>query len=202
MNASDETHTPTRMAQVYEPTPSHLLGVALLRNMRSLRKMKVILRGYGIRMNTMQRQVARSNARDVTVTRGTSRPPQPPREIITQAGPRGVLLSWSLPVGFNSDIQRWRVYTDDENTIYAEIMDRGTRQHFVESTAGSTPPVRNFFVSSLNALGIESQRVQVQASAAVEAGAPTMPSAPPGYSQGGAGGGNRNTGYRGGEFSN
>src|SRR5713226_3539559 len=103
--------------------------------------MKVILRGYGIRMTTEQRQVARAQARDMTLTRGTAQKPQPPREIITQSGPRGVLLSWSLPSGYNTDIQRWRIYKDDENTLYAEIYDRGARQHFIETTAGAVPPM-------------------------------------------------------------
>jgi hypothetical protein len=146
-------------------------------------------------MTTEKRQIARAQARDVTLTRGTSQKPQPPREIITQSGPRGVLLSWSLPAGFNTDIQRWRIYKDDENTLYAEIMDRGTRQHFIEATAGASPPITNFFVSSLNNLGVESQKIQVQASASAEAGAPTMPASPPGYTSGGAGGGSRGTGY-------
>jgi hypothetical protein len=107
-----------------------------------------------------------------------------------------VFLSWSLPSGFNADIQRWRIYKDDENTVYAEIFDRGTRQHFIETTAGASPPVTNLFVSSLNSLGIESQKVQVQSQAAIEAGAPSMPSSPPGYTSAGAGGGSRGTGYR------
>lgn len=160
--------------------------------------MKCILRGYGVNMTQQQRYIQRGIARDATLTRGTTQKPQPPREIIPQAGPRGILLVWSLPSGFNSDIQRWRVYKGDENTLYADINDRGTRQCFVESTSGSTPPVTNLFVSSMNALGIESQKVQVQGQASVEAGAPTMPSVPPGYTQGGAGGGDTSTNYRGG----
>lgn len=158
--------------------------------------MKVIQRGYGIRMTTEQRQIARAQARDVTVTRGTAQKPQPPRDIILQAGPRGVLVTWNLPSGLNSDIQRWRVYKDDENTLYAEVNDRGTRQHFIETTAGSTPPVVNVFVSSLNNLGVESQKVQAQGQAAVEAGAPSMPSVPPGYTQTGSGGGDKTTNYQ------
>lgn len=146
-------------------------------------------------MNTEQKQVARAQARDATLTRGTARLPQPPRDIIAQSGPRGVLLTWNLPAGFNTDIQRWRVYKDDENTLYAEVNDRGTRQHFIEATSGATPPVTNFFVSSLNSFGVESQKVQVQGTAAVEAGAPSMPSVPPGYTSGGAGGGTRTANY-------
>src|SRR6266550_5606729 len=134
--------------------------------------MKLILRGYGIRMTTEQKQIARAQARDVTLTRGTAQKPQPPRDIIVQSGPRGLLVTWNLPAGLNSDIQRWRVYKDDENTLYAEINDRGTRQHFIESTSGATPPTINLFVSSVNALGIESPKVQVQGAATAEAGAP------------------------------
>jgi len=158
--------------------------------------LKVILRGYGIRMSADEKQVARATARDLTLTRATAQTPQPPRDIAAQAGPRGILLTWSLPSGLNTDIQRWRVYKDDENTLYADINDRGTRQCFVETTSGSAPPVTNLFVSSLNNLGIESQKVQVQGVAAVEAGAPTMPSVPPGFNSGGAGGGSHGTNYR------
>lgn len=158
--------------------------------------MKLPYRGYGIRMNSEQRQLAKSQARDIVLTRGTAQRPQAPRDVIAQSGPRGILVTWNLPQGFNVDIQRWRVYKGDESTLYAEIMDRGTRQHFIESTAGSTPPVINVFVSSLNALGVESSKVQAQGQATAEAGAPTMPSVPPGYTAGGAGGGNINTGFR------
>lgn len=158
--------------------------------------MKVITRGYGIRMNTEQRQIARSQAADDTRTRGTAQKPQPPRNIVCQNGPRGIFVTWNLPTGFSTDIQRWRVYKDDENTLFQEINDRGTRQCFIETTAGVTPPVVNVFVSSVNALGVESQLVQVQGTAAVEAGAPPMPNVPPGYNQGGAGGGNRSTNFR------
>ena len=158
--------------------------------------MKVIQRGYGIRMTTEDRQISRAQARDTTLTRGTAQVPQPPRDIIVQSGPRGLLVTWNLPSGFSTDIQRWRVYKDDENTLYAEINDRGTRQCFIETTSGSTPPVVNVFVSSVNNLGVESQKVQQQGKATTEAGAPSMPSVPPGYNSTGSGGGNTNTNYR------
>lgn len=141
--------------------------------------MKVILRGYGIRMNSEQRQIAKAQARDSILTRGTDKTPQPPRDLIVQAGPRGFLVSWVLPSGFVADIQRWRVYKGDENTLYSEINDRGTRQCFIEATAGATPPQTNVFVSSINSFGAESQKVQIQGSATVEAAAPAMPTAPP-----------------------
>jgi hypothetical protein len=100
------------------------------------------------------------------------------------------------PVAF-SDIVGWRVYKNDESTLYSDIRDRGTRQCMVETTAGSTPPTTNLFVSSVNAFGIESPKVQTQGKAAIEAGAPAMPGVPPGYNQGGAGGGNTGSGRHG-----
>ena len=158
--------------------------------------MKLILRNYGIRQTTEQKQVTRSNAITATLTRGTSRKPYPPRDIICQTGPRGVLVTWNLPAGLNTDIQRWRVYKGDENTLYSEINDRGTRQCFIETTSGSTPPVTNIFVSSLNSLGVESAKIQSQGTAAVEASAPSMPNVPPGYNSGGSGGGDTGGNYK------
>lgn len=163
--------------------------------------MKVILRGYGIRMTSEERQIARAQAADMNRTRGTAQKPQPPRDIVLQSGPRGVLVTWNLPSGFNYDIQRWRIYKDDENMLYAEINDRGTRQHFIEATAGAAPPTVNVFVSSLNALGVESRKIQAQGKATIEAGAPTMPSVPPGYTSGGSGGGDTGTNYKGGRYT-
>lgn len=155
--------------------------------------MKVITRNYGVRMSTEERQVARSNAKDSVLTRGTSRVPSPPRELICQGSSRGILLTWALPAGFSDDIQRWRVYKDDENTLYHEISDRGTRQVLVDATSGTTPPTVNLFVSSMNALGVESVKVQTQGKATAETGAPAIPGVPPGYNQGS--GSDKNSNY-------
>lgn len=154
--------------------------------------MKAIVRGYGIGMSTAQKQLIRSQAADVTRTRGTARKPSPPRDIQVQSGPRGLFVTWGLPSGFNTDIQRWRVYKDNEAVLYAEINDRGTRQCFIEATAGSAPPVTNVFISSVNSLGVESQKVQAKGSATTEAGAPSMPGVPPGYTSGSGAGINSN----------
>jgi len=141
-----------------------------------------------------QKAPERIKAADYLVTRGTRQPPQPPRDIVSQAGPRGILLTWSLPAVFN-DIAGWRVYKDDEKTLYHAIFDRGTRQAFIETTAGDAPPTTNLFVSSVNAFGAESGKVQVQGKAVTEAGAPTMPTVPPSYT--GTGGNNTGTGRTG-----
>lgn len=159
--------------------------------------MKTVLRGYGSNMTTIERQQARIELAAITRTQGVARRPLPPRDLQAQSGPRGILLTWKFSQGYVLDIQRWRVYKDDENTLYAEINDRGTRQCFIETTAGSTPPVVNLFVSSVNNLGVESQKVQAQGTAAVEAGAPSMPSTPPGYTSEASGGGSTNTNYGG-----
>jgi hypothetical protein len=145
--------------------------------------MKCILRGYGIGMSTEERFQARSQASDMTRARGTVRVPVPPRDIFLQPGPRGVLLNWRAGAGFTDDIAGYRIYKDDEQSLFCEIKDPSTTQHFVESSAGSTPPVTNFFVSSINKLGQESPLVQVQSQSKVEAGAPTMPGTPNTYTQ-------------------
>lgn len=159
--------------------------------------MKTTLRGYGFGMTTVQRQQARIDLAVATRTQGVARRPLPPRDLQLQSGPRGILLTWKNPTGYTLDIQRWRVFKDDENTLYAEINDRGTRQCFVETTSGSTPPTVNLFVSSVNNLGVESQKVQAQGTATTEAGAPSMPSAPPGYTSERSGGGSTDTNYGG-----
>lgn len=156
--------------------------------------MKVILRGYGVRMTSEQRQVARAQARDMVIARGTGQKPKPPRDLFLQSGPRGVLVNWRPAAGFIDDIAGWRVYKDDEQSLFAEIKDPNTTQHFIETTAGSTPPVTNIFVSSFNKLGAESPLVQIQGSALVEANAPKMPGTPNTYGKtytGGGGGGSR-----------
>jgi hypothetical protein len=153
-------------------------------------------------MSTLQKQAMKAQTADLTRTRGTGQPPQPPRDIICQPGPRGMLVTWNLPSGFSDDIQRWRVYKDDENTLYHEVTDRGTRQMFVETTAGTNPVVTNVFVSSLNALGIESKKTQGQGQAAAETGAPVMPPVPPGFNSGFYGGGSTGTNYKSGNKSN
>lgn len=145
--------------------------------------MKLILRGYGNGMSTAQKQNARAQADDMTKVRGTARIPGQPRDVFAQSGPRGVLLNWRLPAGLSSDVAGFRIYKDDETKLFAEIKDPTTTQHFVEVTAGSSPPTTNFFVSSINGLGIESKPVMIQSSATVEAGAPSMPVTPPTYTK-------------------
>jgi len=146
--------------------------------------MKCILRGYGINMTSQQRQVARSQARDMVIARGTGQKPLAPRDVFVQSGPRGILVNWRFGAGFSADIAGWRLYKDTEDSHFADILDPNTQQHFIEATSGSTPPVTNIFVSAINQLGIESPKVQAQSTAITEAGAPSMPSTPTTFTSG------------------
>ena len=128
--------------------------------------MKAILRGN---------EIDREQGADMTRLRGTSKRPQPPRDVICQTAPQGLLVTWHYPV-VNGDIQRWRVYKNNEITLHAEITDRGTRQCFVPAT--DSVPI-NVFVSSLNAAGVESTKVYRQGTPG--ASTATMPDVPPEY---------------------
>jgi hypothetical protein len=142
--------------------------------------MKCILRGYGVNMTAPERTLARSRAQDMTMARGTGLKPAKPRDLFSQAGPRGVLLNWRAPADVR-EVAGYRIYKDDEQSLFAEIRDPSTTQHFVEATAGSSPPITNFFISTISKLGNESSRVQIQAQAITEAGAPSMPTTPVTY---------------------
>lgn len=71
---------------------------------------------------------------DKIVSRGTSKQPEAPRDLQFQTGSRGGLLTWKLPVS-SADVSGYRVYKDDEASLYEEIQDRGRRQEYIELTA-------------------------------------------------------------------
>lgn len=128
----------------------------------------------------LQRQVATDFVRQ----RGTTKQPNPPRDIVAQPAPRGVYLTWGLPPGDSSDIAGWRIYSPDENTLVGRTADRGTRSFIVPATAGATPATVNIFVTSVNPLGVESGKIMITGKAIAESAAPTQPSTPPGFSTG------------------
>lgn len=141
-----------------------------------------------------QKHSVRVQAAERMLVRGTSRTPLSPKDVFLTSGPRGILVNWRPAPGHTEDVAGWRVYKDNESSLFAEIRDPKTTQHFVEATASATPPVTNIFVSALNKLNQESPRVQAQGAALTEAGAPAMPSTPPTYSNkftSGAGSGRR-----------
>lgn len=132
--------------------------------------------GQPVNMTTERQQTA-----TFINSRGTAKLPQAPRDLIAQSAPRAVFLTWNLPAVY-FDVVGYRVYKGDENTLFTEIRDRGNRQCMVEASASTTSPVTNFFVSCINQIGKESQKIQTQKAAANEAGAPGTPGTPPGYS--------------------
>lgn len=131
---------------------------------------------------------AKRQASDYLATRGLPGRPPAPRDVQIQSGARKVLLTWKLAPN-DQTTAHWRVYRDTESNLVMEIADLGTRQMFLDVTSGATPPVYNFFVSGVSQLGVEGPKVQVQGSAEVEAGAPSDPSLPPGYTDESSGGG-------------
>jgi hypothetical protein len=139
---------------------------------------------FGNPKNAAEKFQLRSQATDFIRQRGTSQPPNPPRDPIGQSAPRGVFVTWGLPPGDSSQITGWRVYSPDENSLVGSISDRGTRQFTVPATAGSSPPIINIFITAVNALGLESSPIQVQGKATAESGAPSQPATPPGFSSG------------------
>lgn len=111
--------------------------------------------------------------------------PGQPRNPQAQSGSRGFLLTWDLPPNFK-DVVGFKIYKDTEGSLLDTIADPNARQYFVPSSSGSAPPVTNAFITAYNAKGAESNPVQAQGSAAVEAGAPPDPSPPSGSAASGS----------------
>lgn len=126
----------------------------------------------------------RQQATDFIRQRGTSQSPDPPRDVITQSAPRGIQIAWGLPAGDSRAIVGWRIYSPDENTLAGILSDRGTRIFILPVTAGASPASTNIYVSSVNALGFESGLILATGKAIAEAGAPSQPSPPPGFTAG------------------
>lgn len=127
---------------------------------------------------------------------GTRGRPSPPRSLIAQPGSLEVLLTWNAPQIF-SDIAAWRVYKDNENNLIQTINDAGTRQYTAKVPAATHVA---FYISSMNALGRESIKVQIIAKANSDQYVTTgtgggtsgsSASVPPGYPKEPSGGGSR-----------
>lgn len=88
---------------------------------------------------------------------GPTRRPDPPRSLVAQSGSLEVLLTWNAPQR-NDDVVGWRVYKDVESNLIDSLKDKDARTIHVKVPANTTT---SFFVSSVNALGRESIKVQV-----------------------------------------
>lgn len=107
---------------------------------------------------------------------GTNSRPNPPRNLQAQSGSRKILTTWDAPIVADGIIG-YRVYTENEGSLLATIYDPNVRQYSVPASAGSSPPTKNIFISSISKNN-ESAKVQIQGKASVEAGAPVDPSVP------------------------
>jgi hypothetical protein len=115
-------------------------------------------------------------AADFTRVNGANRRPQAPRNPQAQSGSRKVLVTWDAPL-VTDGILGYKIYKDTESQLLDTLNDPNVRQYSVPSSAGSSPPTINIFISSFTKRD-ESQKVQVQGAATAESGAPTDPSVP------------------------
>lgn len=118
---------------------------------------------------------------------GTTARPQPPRNLQAQSGSRKILVTWDAPI-VAGGILGYKIYTDNEGSLLDSIYDPNVRQYSVPASAGSSPPTKNIFISSISK-NSESVKVQIQGKASVEAGAPSDPSVPPASAASGTTGG-------------
>lgn len=116
-------------------------------------------------------------AADRAKLNGTAKRPNPPRDLKYLASSRSAIITWVAPE-LSDDIVGWRIYKETELKRYSDISDPSTKQVTVELSSGTTPPVTNIFVTAVNAAGIESRPVLIQAQATAETGAPSVPSVP------------------------
>jgi hypothetical protein len=109
---------------------------------------------------------------------GTNTTAKPPRNLQAKSGSRKISVFWDAPE-VTLGIIGYKVYVDNENSLYDTIRDPNVRRYDVPASSGSTPPTKNIFISSYT-INSESTKMQIQGAAIAEAGAPTDPATPPG----------------------
>jgi len=102
-------------------------------------------------------RVMQENASAVLPMVSTRKRPDPPRSLIAQQGSLETLITWNAPQK-DSDVAGWKVYKDNESNLVATITDPMTRQYTAKLPASTKT---YFYVSSINAAGRESIKVQV-----------------------------------------
>lgn len=139
-------------------------------------------------------RVLQENAGTVLQVAGSRKRPDPPRSLVAQPGSLEVLLTWNAPYR-SGDISGWRIYKDSESNLIDSIPDPNVRQARIKVPANTATA---FYISSINASGRESIKVQIIAKANTDqlvttgstgATTGTTPSLPPGYSKEPSGGG-------------
>jgi hypothetical protein len=109
--------------------------------------------------------------------RGDNRKPEPPRDVIAQAGSRSTLVTWKPPIGVDR-VGGYRIYTPRENDLFDSKRDPDTTSVTIPLSSGASPTAQAVYISCVSPSGIESNKVQVIAIATAEAGAPSVPTVP------------------------
>jgi hypothetical protein len=132
-------------------------------------------------LSDSERYANRALASDYLRNTGTGKPPSPPRDLQVQPAPRGIKVNWGLPLDGGADIIGWLIFSPDDITVADSLPSRSTRTYTLAGTAGS---IIVGYVASVNAQGVRSTPVLFSATAIAEAGAPSYPSNPPGWTSG------------------
>lgn len=119
-----------------------------------------------------------SAARQFVKQNGNGLRPNPPRNLQAQSGSRKILVTWDAPLVADG-VVGYKVYTENESSLLDTLYDANVRQYSVAATAGSSPPIKNIFISSFSK-NSESVKVQIQGRALTETGAPADPKPPAG----------------------
>lgn len=93
-----------------------------------------------------------------------------------QGGNSKLVVTWNAPED-DTGVVRYNIYKDDENGFY-DSKPASVRRCDVAFTSGATPSAGSVYVSSLNALGKESNKVQAIATPVVDATAVADPTPP------------------------
>lgn len=131
-------------------------------------------KSLGPAQGVLQRFV-QETAGTVSQVSGSIKRPDPPRNLIIQAGSLEVLLTWNAPYRSGA-VSSYRIYRDTEANLVDSIADPNVRQARIALPA-NTPTA--FYVSCVNSLGTESVKIQIIGSAG-PSGTPS-PKLPPEY---------------------
>lgn len=129
-----------------------------------------------IQARPLLQRVMQETAAAVLPSAQTKKRPDPPRSLISQAGPSQAFVTWNAPAKANG-VSGYRIYRDNESNFIGSTNDATTRSATVQMPASSQTFV---YVSSVTDSGRESIKVQVLATSGAAGAA--SPVQPPGYS--------------------
>jgi hypothetical protein len=107
--------------------------------------------------------------------RGDNRKPDPPRDLIAQAGSRSALITWKAPI-LAERVAEYRIYSPTETDLVGTTK---ANNYTLPLSSGSSPSSQAVYVSCVSLGQLESNKVQAIAVATAETGAPAQPAPPP-----------------------